>query len=119
MRLRHWVFPLLLAALVARAFVPPGFMTVLGEGQSARVAMCSYDPQRREIIELPGGLGSSTHENPRCDHCLGPLVGAPIAFLDVAPAAPPIPLRAVPFTSQLAFAAPEPRAQIPRAPPQA
>lgn len=109
--------PVILAALAARAFLPAGFMSTSGtEGMSATIAMCSQDKTRRERIDYPAQRLPGEHR-PQCEHCLAPLLGAPVAHLHFsAPAATPSLL--VPVDAQLA-ASPLLRSQEARAPPHA
>jgi hypothetical protein len=75
-RFRSMVMPLLLAALVFRVLVPPGFM-MMGAGPSSLLAaMCSTtDAGKIEKIELPAG------GQPHCEYCTAPPPGAPLALL--------------------------------------
>jgi DUF2946 family protein len=75
-RFRSIVMPLLLAALVFRVLVPPGFMMVGAGASSLQAAMCSgTNSGKIEKIELPGG--GQAH----CEYCSAPPSGAPLAQL--------------------------------------
>jgi hypothetical protein len=117
LRFRYWIMPAILAALAARAFLPAGFMSTSGaDGMSPTIAMCSPDKMRRERVEIPGQPEPREHR-PRCEHCLAPLLGAPVAQLHFsAPAL--LPELVVPTHAQLATS-PLLRAQEARAPPHA
>lgn len=117
LRFRYWIMPVILAALAARAFLPAGFMSTSGaDGMSATIAMCSPDKMRRERVEIPGQQERREHR-PQCEHCLAPLLGAPVALLDFsAPALSPELL--VPSRAQLT-SSPLLRVQEARAPPHA
>jgi hypothetical protein len=67
--------PLLLAALVFRVLVPPGFMAGGASSMSLLVSMCTTLPGKSETIEVPAS--SRAH----CEHCLAPQLGAPLAQL--------------------------------------
>jgi hypothetical protein len=70
--------PLLLAALVFRVLVPPGFM--VGPGSlSLQASMCTTTPGKIENIELPGA------NQPHCEYCVAPPLGAPLAQHRVEP----------------------------------
>jgi hypothetical protein len=108
----NWILPLLLAAVVARALLPVGFMPS-GGGLTFTVEMCSLDDQRREQLEIPG-----THEPSACEYCLAPLLAAGFAlprvdarfeYLRNAPVAADSQIPALPLAI----------AQGPRAPPHA
>lgn len=108
--------PVILAALAARALIPAGFMSTAGDGMSATIAMCSQDETRRERVEIPGRQLPGEHRL-QCEHCLAPLLGAPVAHLDFsAPAATPDLF--VPADAQRALS-PLLRSQRARAPPHA
>jgi len=112
LRFRSYVLPAILAALAARAFLPPGFMTT-AQGPAVNLQMCSLEQDRRGS-ELPG----EDHDAPRCDHCLSPLGAAPIAATEAT-----APVRAAALLVQtLLHQVPlEPlrRSHSARAPPQA
>ena len=75
LRFRSIVMPLLLAALVFRILVPPGFMMSAG-ASSLQAAMCSTtNAGKIEKIELPGS--GQAH----CEYCTAPPSGAPLALL--------------------------------------
>ena len=113
---RHWVLPVVLAALAARAFMPAGFMA-MSAGHAVTISMCSQDKTRRERLEIPGDPVQGQHRAIECKHCLSPILGTPFAFVGVesSPVAPLIPNDAQP---QLA-SSPLLRAQSARAPPHA
>jgi hypothetical protein len=73
LRFRSYVMPLLLAALVFRVLVPPGFMMSGVGSMSLQVAMCATTPGKSETIELPGGTQA------HCEYCVAPPMGAPLA----------------------------------------
>jgi len=73
------VLPVILAALAARAFLPPGFMTTAG-GPAIDVQMCSLEQERRAPLEAP----AEKHATPSCDHCLSPFGMAPIAAIEAS-----------------------------------
>ncbi|MEJ0084567.1 MAG: hypothetical protein WDO72_02690 [Pseudomonadota bacterium] len=112
LRFRSYVMPLLLAALVFRVLVPPGFMMGGAGSTSLQVAMCTTTPGKSETIELPGRAA------PHCEYCVAPPLGAPFAAGRIDP-----PLRAFspPFKSVVAQLAGATilRAQSARAPPSA
>jgi len=103
--------PLLLAALVFRVLVAPGFMVGSAGAMSLQASMCATTPGKTEKIELPGS------GPPHCEYCVAPPLGAPLAQLLIEP-----PLRAaVPaFTPVIAQVNgfPLARAQSARAPPR-
>jgi hypothetical protein len=117
LRVRYWIMPVLLAALAARAFLPAGFMSTSGsDGMSATIAMCSPDKTRRERVEIPAQRLPGEHRL-QCEHCLAPLLGAPVAHLHFStPAA--VPALFVPADAQL-VSSPLLRSQEARAPPHA
>jgi len=112
-RLRANVMPLLLAALVFRAFIPAGFMAGSADGTSLSVSMCSTQPGKTETLGIPG-----EHVSPHCEYCLAPLLGAPQAFLSAGFTAaaqhPTLPVQASQLTDS-----PLARAQAARGPPHA
>ena len=112
-RLRANVLPLLLAALVFRAFIPAGFMFGSGDGTSLSVSMCSTQAGKTETLEIPG-----EHAKPHCEYCLAPLLGAPQAFLSAGFTAAAQHPTLAPLVSQLADS-PLARAQAARGPPHA
>lgn len=67
--------PLLLAALVFRVLVAPGFMMGGAGPMSLSAAMCATTPGKSEKIELPGG------SQPHCEYCVAPVLGAPLAHV--------------------------------------
>jgi len=113
---RHWVLPVVLAALAARAFMPAGFMPMSGE-RGMTISMCSQDKSRRERLEIPGDPGPREHRGLECKHCLSPVLGNFIAFLGVD-SSPVISRVSSDETAQLA-GSPLLRAQSARAPPHA
>jgi hypothetical protein len=113
LRFRYYLVPLLLAAVGMRALVPPGFMPGTDDDLNFKSTMCSTLKDKSEIIELPG-----EERRPHCEHCLAPLLGAPLAFLRFDALAP-TPLRIVASGASQIAEAPLARAQIPRAPPHA
>jgi hypothetical protein len=112
LRMRSFMMPVLLAALVLRVLIPSDVV----HSQSMRVAasMCSPDEGRSELIEIPVDSAE-----PHCDRCLlTPPFDAPYAFLSpvLAPVVQ-VPLRPE-HVSQIPEA-PLVRAQSARAPPHA
>jgi hypothetical protein len=107
-----WVLPLLLAALVARALLPAGFMAS-NAGLTFTVEMCSLDQDRREQLQIPG-----EHEPAACDYCLAPLLGAGLDLPRVIARVECLPVVTLAAKSQIA-SLPLARAQSPRAPPHA
>lgn len=105
------VLPLLLAALVFRVLVPPGFM-MIGD-PVLRAAMCTTQPGKTETIELPGESGKV-----HCEQCMAPPLGAPLADVRLAALPPATPSRHTPVVAQISdsFLV---RAQSARAPPLA
>jgi hypothetical protein len=104
--------PLLLAALVFRVLVPPGFMPGGTGSMSRQASMCATTPGKSETIEVPAS--GRAH----CEHCLAPQLGAPLAQFALEP---PLPAAAGILTagvSQLDSHGLR-RAQSARAPPQA
>jgi hypothetical protein len=65
--------PLLLAALVFRVLVPPGFMMGGAGSMSLQASMCATTPGSIETIEVPGS------GQPHCEYCVAPTLGAPLA----------------------------------------
>lgn len=116
LRFRSFVMPLLLAALALRVLIPTDVMPVHGaNGTSSLVSsMCSGDPARSEVIEIP-----SDAPQPHCERCLlTPPFEAPYAFLS------PVfgPAVQVPLLPERVSQVPESplvRAQAARAPPHA
>lgn len=111
-RFRSNVLPILLAALVFRVLVPPGFMMAGGD-MSLRASMCTTTPGKIEKIELPGG-NTQVH----CEYCVAPPLGAPSAAPRIeAPAR----VASAAFTLVAAQVSSSPlvRAQSARAPPLA
>jgi hypothetical protein len=109
-RFRSNVLPILLAALLFRVLVPPGFMMVGGD-LSLRAAMCTTTPGKIEKIELPGA-DTRVH----CEYCVAPPLGAPRAATRIeAPAR----MASSAFTRAAAQVSNSPlvRAQSARAPP--
>ena len=113
---RHWVLPVVVAALAARAFMPAGFMVMSGE-RTVSITMCSQDKSRRERLEIPGEQAPGEHRGLECKHCLSPVFGTPFAFLGVD-TSPVTPLISRVENAQLAWT-PLLRAQSARAPPRA
>ena len=116
MKYRHWVLPVVLAALAARAFMPAGFMAMPGN-HAVTISMCSQDKSQRERLEIPGDPVPGEHRALECKHCLSPILGALFAFLGVD-SSPATPLLSQDEFAQLAWS-PLLRAQSARAPPQA
>ena len=116
LKFRHWVLPVLLAALAARAFMPAGFMATSGD-RAMTISMCSQDKSRRERLEIPGDPVPGEHRGLECKHCLSPVFGTPFAFhgVDSSPVSSPLPTLE---NAQLA-GSPLLRAQSARAPPRA
>jgi hypothetical protein len=117
LRFRSYVLPVILAALAARAFMPAGFMTATEGPAGMRVAdaqLCSFDKERRGVIELPG----DQHDSSSCDHCLSPLGNAPIALFDVGAPVAIVAGLVRQLVSQVGHTAPL-RTQLARGPPQA
>ena len=75
--------PLLLAALVFRVLVLPGFAMGGTGSMSLQASMCTTTAGKVEKIELPGS------GQPHCEYCVAPPLGAPFANLLIEP-----PLRA-------------------------
>jgi hypothetical protein len=113
LRFRSYVLPVILAALAARAFLPPGFMTT-AQGPAINVQMCSLEQDRRSPIESP----VEDHDTPRCDHCLSPLGTAPVAIIDAPAPVKAAALLAQTLLHQVPFE-PLQRAHSARAPPHA
>jgi hypothetical protein len=111
-RFHSCVLPLLLAALVFRVLVPPGFMMGGGD-MTLRASMCTTTPGKTETIELPAE-SAKVH----CEYCVAPPLGAPLAQLHVDPPARAICSRPTPLAAQISDT-PLVRAQSARAPPQA
>jgi len=111
LRFRSRVMPLLLAALVFRVLVAPGFMMGGAGAMSLSAAMCATTPGQNETIELPGG------SQPHCEYCVAPVLGAPLAHIPFAS-----PLRAAESLSAAVVAQVDGftlvRAQSARAPPR-
>jgi hypothetical protein len=75
LRFRSFLMPLLLAALALRVLIPTDVMHV--QGTSVASSMCSTDPGRSELIEIP-----DEPLQPHCERCLlTPPFEAPYAFL--------------------------------------
>lgn len=108
--------PLLLAALALRVLIPTDVMPAHGMNGDLSVvsSMCSTDPGRSELIEIPGET-----PQPHCERCLlTPPFEAPYAFLS------PVfgPAVQVPLLPERVSQVPESplvRAQAARAPPHA
>jgi hypothetical protein len=66
--------PLLLAALVFRVLVPPGFMMGGAGSTTLQATMCATTPGLSETIEVPGS------GQPHCEYCVAPALGAPLAL---------------------------------------
>ena len=107
-----WALPLLLAALVARALLPTGFMPS-GGGLTFTVEMCSLDDGRREQLEIPGG-----HAPAACEYCLAPLLAAGFTLPRIDARFEYLRNTTVPAGSQIS-ALPLAIVQSPRAPPHA
>jgi len=109
---RSHVLPLLLAALVFRVLVPPGFMPGGGD-MMLRASMCTTTPGRTETIELPAEP-AQVH----CDQCMAPPLGAPLAQVQIdRPSRATLPVQ-MPVAAQIADSSLV-RAQSARAPPLA
>jgi hypothetical protein len=110
--------PVILAALAARAFMPAGFMTTLGDGAtSVRITLCSQDKSRREKVDIPSEQSPDEHGGPQCKFCGAPILGTPFASFDLVTPAP-APLFAAGTGTESSYA-PLLRSQAARAPPQA
>ena len=74
LRPRHFVLPLLMAAIVYGVLAPFGAEPRSARDGTARDSgLCSsVDRAREDAPKLPGGGGE-----PTCDHCLWPLLGGP------------------------------------------
>lgn len=105
--------PWVLGALVLRVLLPADVMMSV-PGLELRAMLCSVeDTGRTETIELPGERSSL-----KCEHCLAPLLGAPLAMSSL-----PEPRLAAsgwlaPFDSQVRESTPQ-RPASARAPPHA
>ena len=109
-RLRSYVLPLLLAALVFRVLIPPGFM--MGGGlMTVRASMCTTTPGKIETIELPAESGQV-----HCEQCMAPPLGAPLAQVRIDPPLRATPAVLTPVAAQISDT-PLVRAQSARAPP--
>ena len=111
-RFRSQVLPVLLAALVFRVLVPPGFMMGGGD-MMLRASMCTTTPGKIETIELPG-QSAKVH----CEHCVLPPLGAPLARLHIDLPLRTTPSVLAPHAAQISDT-PLVRAQSARAPPLA
>ena len=77
LRLRSFMMPLLLAALALRVLIPDVMSDPDMSGMSVKSSMCSADPGRSELIEIPGDA-----PKPHCERCLlTPPFEAPYALL--------------------------------------
>lgn len=119
-RRRVWLLPLVLGALVLRAFMPgAGFsdsgMAGAGMKTGYDSTLCStLDGGKPESLQAPGEDHSGTH----CEFCVAPLLGAPLAHSPFDGAAPLAERVIAQFVSQVSEA-PLARAQSARAPPRA
>jgi len=114
LRLRSFMMPLLLAALALRVLTPDVMSDGMDGTMSVTSSMCSTDPGRSELIEIPGDT-----PKPHCERCLlTPPFEAPYALLT------PVfgPAVQVPLLPEQVSQTPETplaRAQSARAPPHA
>jgi hypothetical protein len=113
--LRSHLLPWMLAAVLLRAFIPPGFMPEAGGMISS--AMCSTLGSASETVEVPGFEVPGSGDIPHCDFCLSPATGLmpaerPPSFTIAHHGAVMAPLPASAFSSLL-------RAQSARGPPVA
>ena len=111
-RFHSRMLPLLLAALVFRVLVPPGFM-IDGDDMTLRASMCTTTPGKTETIELPAG-SAKVH----CEYCVAPPLGAPLAQVQIDPPLRATPSVLTPVTAQISDT-PLVRTQSARAPPLA
>jgi hypothetical protein len=112
LRYRYLTMPLLLAALVLRVLIPTD--VVHSQSMSLAASMCSTDPDRSELIEIP--VESS---QPHCERCLlTPPFDAPYAFLRPV-FGPAVQVPRLPERVSQVPESPLVRAQAARAPPHA
>lgn len=104
--------PVLLAALVFRVLVPPGFMIGGAGSTSLQASMCTTTPGKIETIELPGG------NSPHCEYCVASPLGAPLADARIQPPSRGISAAYTAGVAQMAGTTLL-RAQCARAPPNA
>lgn len=110
--LRSLMMPLLLAALVLRVLIPTD--VVHSQNMSVASSMCSTDPGRSELIEIP-----AEPSQPHCDRCLlTPPFEAPYAFLSLG-LGPAVQVPLLPEQVSQVPESPLVRAQAARAPPNA
>lgn len=115
---RTWVLPVVLGALVLRAFLPDAGVPGAGMPMGYDSRMCAQgQPGKVESLELPGVPGEDD-SGPHCEHCVAPLLGAPLAHSPFDGAAPVAERVIAQFVSQVTDA-PLARAQRARAPPRA
>lgn len=81
LRLRYQFMPWVLAALILRVLIPADAMMAV-PGLRLQASLCSLqdtgdtgDTGRTGTIELPGARSA-----PECEHCLAPLLDAPLAM---------------------------------------
>jgi hypothetical protein len=111
-RVRSYVLPVLLGALVLRFLIPAGFMPASGEGMTLTVAMCSAAEDQKETLKIPG-----VSAKPRCDHCTAPSLASPLAPINYRNFTAFTQLPLLPADESQIPEVPLARAQIPRAPP--
>ena len=112
MRFRAYALPLLLAALTLRGLIPSD-VAPSARGFTLQASMCSRDPGKTEVIEVPG----EKQVTPHCEYCVAPLLGAPPIAMSGPTAPAPVASLRVEQPENVAFPSPLPRAQSARAPP--
>jgi hypothetical protein len=138
-RMRWWAAAVLLPGLLLRAFIPVGFMPMVGPGYRVQLVVCdSYAPvpwatdsmQMDMSMPMDPGMDMSQHhhadgagggppvhqDHGSCPYGSSPALGG-TPTLAVLPAVLPQAPELIVATPQVAYFAVSPRAQSPRGPP--